>query len=195
MAFWGAFRLSHTSDIHALELVVLFALAVLASEFCRRSLLLPALRKKRSLSAHSVIGFALGLAFQPFLRGNIDHIVQEYKWKFIVVLLPAFFLALLYDLLAGKFFGFLKRLLGAPLSEALQNTVFRFLSRLLGALGDSVLILAGMLVSIILFAVLSSGSLAPYQVLPPLLMLYCCLLMSDIITRTLEGELHKQHGA
>ncbi|MDR2696402.1 MAG: hypothetical protein LBC79_08505, partial [Deltaproteobacteria bacterium] len=88
MLFWGAFRLCNLAGIHALELVVIFALAVLASKFCRHSLFLPALRKKRSLSAHSVIGLALGLAFHPYLRGNMEHIVQEYKWKFLVVLVP-----------------------------------------------------------------------------------------------------------
>ena len=190
MVFWGAFRLLHISDIHAIELVVIFTLAVFASKFCRRSLILPALRRKRSLSAHSVVGFALGLAFHPYLQGNMDRIVQEYKWKFIVVLVPAFFLALLYDLLAGKFFGFLNRLIGVPFSEALERTVFGFLGRLLGAIGDSVLILAGMLISIMLASVFFAGRFAPHQLLPPMLMLYCCLMMSDIITRILEGELH-----
>ena len=193
MLFWGAFRLLHTADIHALELVVIFALVAFASKFCRRSLFLPALRRKRSLSAHSVIGFALGLAFHPFLRGNMDLIVQEYKWKFLVVLVPAFFLALLYDLLAGRFFALLHHLLGESLGSVLQHTVFSFLSRLLGALGDSVLILAGMLVAVMLAFVLFDGSFAPHQLLPPLLMLYCCLMMSDIITRILEGELHELH--
>ena len=194
VVFWGSFRLFHIADIHAIELVAIFTLAVLASKFCRRSLILPALRRKRSLSAHSVVGFALGLAFHPFLQGNMDRIVQEYKWKFIVVLVPAFLLALLYDLLAGKFFGFLSRLLGAPLCDALEKTVFGFFSRLLGAVGDSVLILAGMLVSIMLASVFFSGNSTPYQLLPPLLMLYCCLMMSDIITRILEGELHGSQG-
>jgi hypothetical protein len=189
MLFWGSFRLFHITDIHAIELIVIFALAVFASKFCRRSLVLPALRRKRSLSAHSVVGFALGLAFHPFLQGNMVRIVQQYEWKFLVVLVPAFLLALLYDLLAGKFFGFLNRLIGDSLGEALNKKVFGFLSRLLGAVGDSVLILSGMLVSVMLASVVFAGSFAPHQLLPPLLMLYCCLMMSDIITRILEGEL------
>jgi len=194
MLFWGCFRLLHSADIHALELVVIFALVVCASKFCRHSFLLPALRKKRALSAHSVVGFALGLAFHPYLRGNMDLIVQEYKWKFLVVLIPAFSLALLYDLLAGRFFALLRRLLGERLGAVLQDKVFSFLSRLLGALGDSVLILAGMLVAVMLAFVFLDGRFTPRELMPPLLMLYCCLMMSDIITRILEGELHARHA-
>ena len=190
MLFWGAFRLFYNPNIHVFELSAVFALAVLASDFCRRSLSLPALRKKKSLYAHGVIGCLFGLAMQPFLQGNMDHIVQEYKWKFIVILIPALLLALLYDLLTSKFFGFLSRLFGTLRCDSLKDAVFSSFSQLLGALVNAMLILAGMLVAIVLLTAISDGRFAPY-LLPPLLMLYCCLMMSDIITRILGGEFHK----
>jgi hypothetical protein len=48
-----------------------------------------------------------------------------------------------------------------------------------------------MLASIILSSALSDGQFAPYQILPPLLVLYCCLMMSDIIARIIGGELNE----
>ncbi|MDR2695960.1 MAG: hypothetical protein LBC79_06235 [Deltaproteobacteria bacterium] len=187
VVFWGAFRLFYDAGIHALELAAMFALAVYTSGFCRQSLFLPALRKKKSLYAYGVIGFASGFVLRPFLQGNLDAIAHEYKWKLIVILLPAFFLALLYDVFNHKMSGFLGGLLGVALYDSWKNVVSDAFGQLLGALGNTVLILAGMLVSIV-FASALFDRLAPYQLLPPLLMLYCCLMMSDIILRIIGGE-------
>ena len=191
LIFWGSYRLFYDADIHMLELAAIFAMAVLASSFCRRSLFLPALRKEKTLYAYGVIGIAFGFALRPFLQGNMDHIVHEYKWKLIVILIPAFCLALLYDVLTRKFSAFLSRLLGATIYDACKSKISASLGQLLGALGNSVLILAGMLASIILSSALSDGQFAPYQILPPLLVLYCCLMMSDIIARIIGGELNE----
>ena len=191
LIFWGSYRLFYDADIHMLELAAIFAMAVLASSFCRRSLFLPALRKEKTLYAYGVIGVAFGFALRPFLHGNMDHIVHEYKWKLIVILIPALFLALLYDVLNRHFAGFLVRLLGASLYEACKRKISASLGQLLGALGNSVLILAGMLASLMLSSALFDRQFAPYQLLPPLLVLYCCLMMSDIIARIIGGELNE----
>jgi hypothetical protein len=191
LVFWGSYRLFYDADIHALELIAIFTLAVIASRFCRRALLLPALRKEKTLYAYGVIGIAFGFALRPFLQGNMDHIVHEYKWKLIVILIPALFLALLYDVLNRKFSGLLGRLLGTALYDSCRRKISASLGQLLGALGNSVLILAGMLASIILSSALFDRQFAPYELLPPLLMLYCCLMMSDIIARIIGGELHE----
>jgi small neutral amino acid transporter SnatA (MarC family) len=164
---------------------------VFAFGFCRRSLFLPALRKEKTLYAYGVIGIAFGFALRPFLQGNMDHIVHEYKWKLIVILIPALFLALLYDILNRKLSGFLDRLLGTAPYDACKRKISASLGQLLGALGNSVLILAGMLASILLSAALFDRQFAPYQLLPPLLVLYCCLMMSDIIARIIGGELNE----
>ena len=191
LIFWGSYRLFYDADIHPLELGAIFALAVIASKFCRRSLLLPALRKEKTLYAYGVIGVAFGFALRPFLQGNMDYIVHEYKWKLIVILIPAFCLALLYDVLNRNFAGFLGRLLGASLYDACKSKISASLGQLLGALGNSVLILAGMLASVIFSSALFDRQFAPYQLLPPLLVLYCCLMMSDVIARIIGGELNE----
>jgi hypothetical protein len=188
MIFWVSFRLFYTADIHMIELVAIFVLVMLTSKFFRQSLILPALRKSKSIYAHGVIGLLFGSVLYPFLTSNMDSVVREYKWKFIVILIPVFLIALLYNVMTGKFFDLLSHLLGTSLCDSLKSKTFDAISHMLSAIVNTVLILAGIILSAILFSAISERGIDFYKLLPPFFILYCCLVMSDIIMRIIEGK-------